>query len=136
VIFSKFDDAIPMFDTSRSLRSIHDRSFSHHRFRRKLLGLAGTGTVTISPRSPPVAARRIRTRRYKHHDYRSNCHATDLETEHEALNNNHDLFLMPVPLDEIRSSKINRETALSHPESLNVARKRHIREELRILIAA
>ena len=43
VIFSLFDEAIPMFDASRSLRSIHDQSFSHHRCRRKLFGLAGTG---------------------------------------------------------------------------------------------
>jgi len=77
---------------------------------------------------------RIGTRRRNHHDYRSNCGAIDLETEHEALNNN--LFLMPGPLDEIRSSKINRETALSQAVSPNFARKRYIREELRTLIAA
>jgi hypothetical protein len=63
------------------------------------------------------------------------AHAIDLETKHVALNNNHNLFLMPGPLDEIRSSKINRETALSHAESSNFGRKRYIRQELRSLIA-
>ena len=56
VIFSLFDEVIPMFDASSSLKSIHDQCFSHHRCRRKLFGLAGTGTVTILPRSHPVAA--------------------------------------------------------------------------------
>jgi hypothetical protein len=86
---------------------IHDQSFSHHRCRRKLLGLAGTRTVTILPRSPPVAARRIRTRRHKHHDYRSNYRSIDLEVAHRALNNSCHLFLIPSPLDEKRSTRIN-----------------------------
>jgi hypothetical protein len=59
-----------------------------------------------------------------------------LETEHEALNNNPNLFAMPGPLNEIRSLEINREIALSHAESPDLARKRYIREELWTLIAA
>jgi putative transposase len=136
VIFTLFDDVIPMFDASRSLRSIHDQSFSHHRCRRKLLGLAGTGTVTILPRSPPVAARRIRTRRHKHHDYRSNYGSIDLEVAHRALNNSCHLFLIPSPLDEKRSTRINIATAISQAESENFTRKKHCLEELRTLIAA
>jgi hypothetical protein len=71
-----------------------------------------------------------------HHDYHSNCSAIDLATEHEVLNNYYHLFRMPHPLDENRAARINIETALSHSESPNFARKRYIREELRTLIAA
>jgi hypothetical protein len=78
----------------------------------------------------------MRTRRRKHHDCHSNYSAIDLEAEHRALNNNHSLFLMLGPLDEIRAEKINRETALSRAERLNIARKRYIRAELQTLIAA
>jgi hypothetical protein len=136
VIFSLFDDAIPMFNASRSLRSIHDQSLSHHRCRRKLLSLAGTRTVTILPRSPPVAARRIRTRRHKHHDYRSNYGSIDLEVAHRTLNNSCHLFLIPSPLDGKRSTRINIATAISQAESKNFTRKKYCLEELRTLIAA
>ena len=136
VIFSLFDEAIPMFDASRSLRSIHDQSFSHHRCRRKLFGLAGTGTVTILPRSPPVAAQRIRTRRHKHHDSRSNYGSIDLEVAHRALNNSCHLFLIPSSLDEKRSTRICMATGISHAESENFTRKKHCLAELRTLIAA
>jgi putative transposase len=138
VIFSLFDDAMPMFDASRSLRSIHDQSFSHHRCRRKLFGLAGTGTVTILPRSPPVAARRIRTRRHKHkhHDSRSNYGSIDLEVAHRALNNSCHLFLIPSPLDEKRSTRINIATATSQAECENFTREKYCLAELRTLIAA
>ena len=135
VVCSQFAAGIPVTEASKSLSPAHDPPFTH-RCRRKLLDVGRTQTVPIFPRVPPFAERRIGTRRRNHHDYRSNCVAIDLEKEYEALNNNNNLFLMPDPLNEIRSSKINRETALSHPESLNIARKRHIREELRILIAA
>ena len=88
------------------------------------------------PRSPPVAERRIRTRRRKHHDYRPNYSAIDLEAKHGILINFHNLLLIPSPLDGFRSLKINRETALSDAESENFARKRYCCEELSNLIAA
>ena len=134
VVCSLFAAGIPVIEASTSLNPAHDPPFTHHRCRRKLLDVGRTLTVPISPRAPPFAERRIETRRCNHHDDRSNCGAIDLETEHEALNNN--LFLISGPLDEIRSSKINRETALSHAEGPNFTRKRHIREKLRTLIAA
>jgi hypothetical protein len=133
---SLFAAGIPVIEASKSLSPAHDPYFSHHRCRRKLLGVGPTQTVPVFPRAPPFAERRIGTRRRNHHDYRSNCGAIDLATEHEALNNYCHLFLMPNPLDENRSSKTNRETALSHAESPNFALKRYIREELRTLIAA
>jgi hypothetical protein len=136
VVCSLFAAGIPMVQVSMSLSPTHDPPFRHHRYIRKLLGVGGTQTVPIFTRAPPFAERRIGTRRRNHYDHHSNCGAIDLETEHEALNNHHNLFLMPGPLDEIRSSKINRQTALSHAESPNFARKRYIREELRTLIAA
>jgi hypothetical protein len=136
VFCSLFDTAIPVIDASRPLRSIHHQAISHHRCRRKLLGLGRTRKVTMLPRSPPVAGRRIRTRRRKHHNYRSNYRAIDLEAKHGILNNFYNLLLIPSPFDEIRSSRINRETALSHAESENFARKRYCREELSTLIAA
>ena len=96
VVCSRFDTAIPVIDASRLLRSIHDQPFSHHRCRKKLLGVSRTRTVTILPRSPPVAERRIRTRRRKHHDYRSNYSAIHLEVKHGALNNSYPLTSYPV----------------------------------------
>ena len=132
VVCSLFDIAIPVIDASRSLRSIHDQSFSHHRCRRKLLGLAGTRTVTILPRSPPVSARRIRTRRHKHHDYGS----IDLEVAHRTLNNSCHLFLIPSPLDDKRSTRTNIATAISQAESENFTRKKYCLEQLQTLIAA
>ena len=134
VVCSLFAADVPLVEASKSLSLAHDPPFSHHRCKRKLLTVGRTQTVPIFPRAPPFAERRIGTRHRNHHDDRSNGGAIDLETEHEALNNN--LFLISGPLDEIRSSKINRETALSHAESPNFTRKRHIREELRTLIAA
>jgi hypothetical protein len=115
VFCSLFDTAITVIDASRSLRSIHDQPFSHHRCTRKLLGVGRTQTVAIFPRAPPVTERRMRTRRRKHHVCHSNYSAIDLEAEHRALNNNHSLFLMPGP---------------------HIARKRYIRAELQTLIAA
>jgi len=103
VFCSLIDTAITVVGTSRSLRSIHDQPFSHRRCRRKLLGVGRTKTVAIFPCAPPVTERRMRTRRRKHHDCHSNYSAIDLEAEHRALNNNHSLFLMPGPLDEIRA---------------------------------
>jgi hypothetical protein len=58
-----------------------------------------------------------------------------LETDHCALKNNHNLFHILGTLDEIRYSKTNTETALSHAESPNFDRKGRIRKELRTLIA-
>jgi hypothetical protein len=136
VVCSLFDNAIPVIDTSRSLRSTHDLAFRHYPCRRKHLGLRRTRTVTILPRSPPFAERRFRTRRRNHNDYHSNCSAIDLATEHEALNNYYHLFRMPNPLDGNRAARINIETALSHAESPNFTRKRYIRDEPRTLIAA
>jgi len=136
VVFSRFDTAIPVIDASRSLRSIHDQPFNHHRCRKKLLGVSRTRTVTILPRSPPVAERRIRTRRRKHHDYRSNCSAIHLEAKHGALSNSYHLFLIPSSLDKKRSARISMATAISHAESENFARKSYCQEELRTLIAA
>ena len=135
-VCSLFDSAITVVEASRSLRSIHDQHFSHHRCRRKLLGVGRTQTVAIFPRAPPVMERRMRTRRGKHHECNLNYSAIDLQAELRALNNKHSLFLMPVPLDVIRAEIINRETALSHAERLNIARKRYIRAELQTLIAA
>jgi hypothetical protein len=43
---------------------------------------------------------------------------------------------MTGPLGEIKSSKINSETKISHAENKNFARKRYIGEELGTLIAA
>jgi hypothetical protein len=135
VVCSRFDIAIPVIDASRSLRSIHDQPFSHHRCREKLLGVSRTRTVTILPRSPPVAGRRIRTRRRKHHDYRSNYSAIHLEAKHGALNNSYHLFLIPSSPDEKRSARISMTTAISHAESENFAQKSYCQEELRTLIA-
>jgi hypothetical protein len=114
VVYSLLAAGIPVIEASKSLSSAHDLPFSHYRCRRKLLGVGHTQTAPIFPRAPPFAKRRIRTRRRHHYD-RSNCSAIDLETEHETLNNNR--FLIPSPLDEIRSSRINRETALDHASS-------------------
>jgi hypothetical protein len=136
VVCSQFDTAIPVIDASRSLRSIHDQPFSHHRCRKKLLGVSRTRTVTILPRSPPVAERRIRTRRRKHHDYRSNYSAIHLEAKHGALNNSYHLLLIPSSLGEKRSARISIATAISHAENENFARKSYCQEELRTLIAA
>lgn len=136
VVCSRFDTAIPVIDASRLLRSIHDQPFSHHRCRKKLLGVSRTRTVTILPRSPPVAERRIRTRRRKHHDYRSNYSAIHLEAKHGALNNSYPLFLIPSSLDEKRSARISMATAISHAEGENFARKSYCQEELRTLVAA
>ena len=136
VVCSRFDTAIPVIDSSRSFRSIHDQPFSHHRCRKKLLGVSRTRTVTILPRSPPVAERRIRTKRRKHHDYRSNYSAIHLEAKHGALNNSYHLFLIPSSLDEKRSTRISMATAISHAESENYAQKSYCQEELRALFAA
>jgi hypothetical protein len=114
VVYSLLAAGIPVIEASKSLSSAHDLPFSHYRCRRKLLGVGHTQTAPIFPRAPPFAKRRIRTRRRHHYDH-SNCSAIDLETEHETLNNNR--FLIPSPLDEIRSSRINRETALDHASS-------------------
>ena len=133
---SLFDTAIPVVDASRTLSSIHDQPFSHHRCRKTLLGVGHTRTVTILPRSPPVAERRIRTRRRKHHDYRSNYSAIDLESEHWALNNSYPLFLIPSSLDEKRSTRISIATAIRRAEREHFARKSYCQEELRTLIAA
>ena len=131
-----FDTAIPVINASRSLRSIHDQPFSHHRCRKKLLGVSRTRTATILPRSPPVVERRIRTRRRKHHDYRPNSSTIQLEAKHGALNNSYHLFLIPSSLDEKRSARISMATAISHAESENFARKSYYQEGLRTLIAA
>jgi hypothetical protein len=136
VVCSLSDAGIPVVDDSKSLSPIHDPPFSHHRCRGKLLGVCHTRTVAIFPRAPPVSEPRIRTRRRNHHDYRSNYSAIGLETEHGALNNYYHLFLMPAPLDENKAARINIETAPSHAESPDFARKRYIRQELRTLIAA
>ena len=124
---------IPVIEASKSLSPAHDLPFSHHRRRRELLGVGHTQTAPIFPRAPPFAKRRIGTK-WHHHDGRSNCGAINFETEHETLN--HNRFLILGPLDEIRPSDINRETALSHTESQNFDRVRYIREEQRTLIAA
>ena len=89
VVCSLFAADIPLIEASKSLSLAHDPPFSHHRCRKKLLGIGRTQTIPIFPRAPPFAERRIGTRRRNHHDDRSNCGAIDLETEHEALNNNH-----------------------------------------------
>jgi len=136
VVFSLYDAAIPVVDAPKSLRHVPDLHFSHHRCIRKLLCVGRTQTVPIFPRAPPFAERRIGTRRRNHHEYRSNCSAIDLETEREALNNNHNIFPMSGALDEFISSQINRETALRHAEAQKSSRKTHDREELRTLIAA
>jgi hypothetical protein len=136
VVLSLFDAAVPVVDASKSLSSAHDPLSSHHPCRRKLLGICRTRRVVIFPRSPPFAKRRIGTIRRKHQDARSYYGVTVLETEHEALNNYYHLFLMPSPLVENRSPRINMETALDHAEARKSARKRHCREELRTLIAA
>jgi len=136
VVCSRFHTAIPVIDASRSLRSIHDQPFSHHRCREKLLGVSRTRTVTILPRSPPVAERRIRTRRRKHHDYRSNYSAIHLDAKHEALNNSDHLFLIPSSLDGKISARISMATAISPAESENFAQKSYCQEELRTLFAA
>ena len=136
VVCSRFDAAIPVIDASRSLRSIHDHPFSHHRCREKLLGASRTRTVTILPRSPPVAERQIRTRRRKHHEYRSNYSAIHLEAKHGALNNSYHLFLIPSSLDAKKSARIRMATAISHAQSENFAQKSYCQEELRTLTAA
>ena len=136
VVCSRFDTAIPVIDASRLLKSIYDQPFSHHRCRKKLLGVNRTRTVTILPRSPPVAERRTRTRRRKHHDYRSNYSAIHLEVKHGALNNSYPLFLIPSSLDEKSAARISMTTAISHVESENFAQKIYCEEELLTLIAA
>ena len=91
--------------------------------RKKFLGVGRTQTGPIFPRAPPFAERRIGTSRPNHHDYRSSCGAIDLEREHGALYNNHNLFLIPGPLNENRFAKINAETALNRAERQNFTRK-------------
>ena len=127
---------IPVVMTSKSLSPAHDPPFSHHRCRRKFRGVGRKQTLAIFPRAPPFAERRIGTIRHNHHDYRSNCGAIDLVTEHKVLNKTHNLSLMLGPLDEVRSSIINRAKTLSPAASGNFARKKCIREELQTLIAA
>ena len=107
-----------------------------HRCRKKLLGVSRTRTVTILPRSPPVAERRTRTRRRKHHDYRSNYSAIHLEVKHGALNNSYPLFLIPSSLGEKSAARISMTTAISHVESENFSQKIYCEEELLTLIAA
>jgi putative transposase len=136
VFWSLFTAGIPVVEASRLLSPANDPPFSHHRRRRKCLGAGRTQTLAISPRAPPFTERRIRTRRRYHLDYRLNCGAIVLETEHEALNNNYNPFPMTGLLGESRSSKINSETLPGHVESHNSDRKRYIREELRNLFAA
>lgn len=136
VFCSLFTAGIPVVVASKLLSPAQAPPFSHHRRRTKCLGTDRTQTLAIFPSAPPFAERRITTRRRYHRSYRSNCGAIDLGTEHEALNNNHNLFLITGPLGEIRSSKINCETAISHAESQNPARKRYIGKELQTLIAA
>ena len=136
VFCSLFTAGIPVIEASKLLSSAQDPPFVHYRRRRKCLGKNRTQALAVFPRAPPFAERRIRTKRRCHRDYRSNCSAIVLETEHEALNNNYNLFLMSGPLGEIRFSKIKSETALCHAESQNSGTKRYIREELRTQIAA
>jgi hypothetical protein len=133
---SLYEVAIPVVDASKSLSPDPDPHFSHHRCRRKLLCVGRTQTVPVFPRAPPFAERRIGTRRRIHHEYRSNCSAIDLEIEHEALNNNHNIFPMSGALDEFISSQINIDTSIDHAEAQKSSRKRHNREKLRTLIAA
>ena len=117
---------IPVIETSKLLSPAHNPPFRHRRRRKKCLGADRTQRLAIFPRAPPIMPRWIRTRRRYHRDYRSNCGAIVLETKHEALNNNHNLFLMTGPLVETRPSKINTETVRYHPESQNSGRKRYI----------
>ena len=112
VFWSLFAAGIPVVDASRSIRPDHHPPISHHRYRRKLLDVDRKEILAISPRAPPFTARRIRTRRRNHHGCRSNCGATDWETEQAASNNNRTLFRMPALRDEIGSSTINRERTL------------------------
>jgi putative transposase len=127
---------IPVVEASKLLRPTHDSPFSHQRRRRKFHGEDRTQTLAIFPRAPPFTQRRVGTRRRNHHDYRPDFVAIDSETEQAALNNNHNLFRMHGPLNEIRSSIINIEAVISHVESQNFPWQRYIREELRTLIAA
>ena len=136
VVFSLYDAAIPVVDASKSLSPVPDPHFSHHRCRRKLLCVGRTQAAPISPRAPPFAERRIGTRRRNYHEYRSNCSASDLETEYESLNNNRNIFPMSGALHELISSQINIETSIDHAEAQKSSRKRHDREEVRPLIAA
>jgi hypothetical protein len=136
VVFSLFDAAVPVVDASKSLSPAHDPLFSHHRCRRKLLGVGRTRTVAILPRSPPVAERRIRTRRRKHHDYPSNCSSIEFETEVEVFKNPSYPFLMPSPLEERASAAISTDSPIDHPEAQKCARKRHCREEIQAVVAA
>ena len=128
VFCSLFTAGIPVVEASTSLSPAHNPPFSHHRYRRKLFDVGRTQTLAIFPRAPPFAERRIRTKRRCHRDYRSNCSAIVLETGHEALNNNYNLFLVTGPLGEIKSLKIHSETTISHAENQNFARKRYIGE--------
>ena len=136
VFCSLFTAEIPVVEASKLLSPAQGPQFSHHRCRRKFRGVGRKQTFAIFPRAPPFAERRIGTIRRNHHDYRSNCGAIDLVTEHKVLNKTHNLSLMLGPLDEVRSSIINRAKTLSHAASGNFARKKCIREELQTLIAA
>jgi hypothetical protein len=111
VVCSLSDAGIPVVDVSKSRSPIHDPPFSHHRCRRKLLGVGHTRTVAIFPRAPPVAEPRMRTRRRKYHDYRSNYSAIGLGAEHGALNNYVNLFLLPGPLEKKRCKNQHRDSA-------------------------
>ena len=135
LLCSLFATGIPMIEESKSLSHANVQPFSRHRRRRKRIGTGRTQTLSIFPRAPPFTERRIGTRRRYYRDYRSNCGAIVLETEHDVLNNNHNHFLMTGSLGEIRSSKINNETVLGHAESQNSDQKRYIREEQRALFA-
>ena len=135
-VYSPVDDPIPVVHPSKPFDPLHNPPFLHHRCRMKFLAVGRMQTVVLFPRPPPFTERRIRTRRRNQTDYRSDCGVIECEPELKAFNDYCDLGSMPARLDEHRSVKHKRETALRHTEGQNLVRQMCCREEHENLIAA
>ena len=134
--YSLVSAAIPVVDDSKPFDPVHNPPFLHDRCRRKFWVVGRIQTVALFPRSPTFTERRIRTRRRNQTDYRSDCSVNECEPALNVFNDYCDLGFMPARLDEHRSAKINRETALRHTEGQNLVRQMCCREEHENLIAA
>ena len=135
-VYSLVDDPIPVVDSSKPFDPVHNPPFLHHRCRMKFWAVGRMQTVVLFPRPPPFTERRIRTRRRNQTDYRSDCGVIECELELKAFNDYCDLGFMPARLDEHRSIKPKRETALRHTEGQNLVRQMCCREKHENLIAA
>jgi len=135
-VYSLVDDPIPVVHPSKPFDPVHNPTFLRHRCRMKLWAVGRTQTVVLFPRPPPFTERRIRTRWRNQTDYRSDCGVIECEPELKVFNDYCDLNFMLARLDEHRSEKFNRETALRYTEGQNLVRQLCCREEHENLIAA